>query len=132
MSARIRLRDDFTAKRLRQLARSSDDNRQTCRPLAIAGAYEGMSRAEAARVGGMDRQTLREWVVRFNDEGPDGLKDRRPLKRPRRLSEGQMKELAQIVETGPDPAIDMVVRWRPVDLQQLIKQRNGVSYGELS
>ena len=76
MSARIALRDDYDSLALRNLARRSRDPRQVCRLLALAAAYDGMSRTEAAKVGGMDRQTLRDWAHRFNDEGPDGLKHR--------------------------------------------------------
>ena len=78
----------------------------------------------------MDRQTLRDWVHRFNEEGPDGLTNRLGPKRKRRLSEAQMKELAEIVETGADPRIDGVVRWRRVDLKRVIEQRFGVVYCE--
>jgi transposase len=99
--SRIGLREDFDADELRRLARRSRDNRQTRRLLSLAAVYDGMSREAAAAIGGMDRQTLRDWVHRFNAEGPDGLRDRpRPGMR-RRLSDAQMRELAEIVETGP-------------------------------
>jgi transposase len=91
---------------------------------------DGMSREDAARLGGMDRQTLRDWVHRFNSTGPDGLKDAWWSGPEPRLSPEQKAELAQIVETGPDPAIDGVVRWRRVDLQKLIRERFGVDYHE--
>ena len=78
--------------------------------MALAAAYDGMSRAEAAKVGGMDRQTLRDWAHRFNEEGPEGLKHRAGAGRPRLLSDEQMGELSVIVETGPDPEVDGVVR----------------------
>ena len=132
MSAKIALRSDFDAPRLRSLAKGCSDPHQTRRLLALAGVYDGMSRADAAKVGGMERQTLRDWVHRFNEAGPDGLTNRRGQARRRRLSETQMKELAEIVETGPDPAIDGVVRWRRVDLKQVIEQRFGVVYCERS
>ena len=74
MSACIALRDDYDSLGLRDLARRSRDPRQVRRLLALAAAYDGMRRTEAAKVGGMDRQTLRDWAHRFNDEGPDGLK----------------------------------------------------------
>ncbi len=89
-----------------------------------------MSRAEAAKVGGMDRQTLRDWAHRFNDEGPDGLKNRSGAGRRRLLTPAQMRELSVIVETGPDPEIDGVVRWRRVDLTRVIEERFGVTYSE--
>ena len=88
-----------------------------------------MNRAEAARIGGMDRQTLRDWVHRFNDAGPDGLKDMDDGPKPR-LSPEQLAELAEIVETGPDREPDGVVRWRRVDLKRVIEERFGVDYHE--
>lgn len=78
----------------------------------------------------MDRQTLRDWVHRFNAQGPAGLKDHRRRGNPRRLSAAQQAELAQIVETGPDRAVDGVVRWRRIDLQRVIGERFGVAYHE--
>lgn len=130
MSAKIALRSDFDAAQLRSLAKVCSDPRQTRRLLALAGVYDGMSRADAAKVGGMDRQTLRDWVHRFNEAGPDGLTNRRGEARQRRLNEAQMKQLAEIVETGPDRAVDGVVRWRRVDLKRVIEQRFGVVYNE--
>lgn len=128
----VELREDFDASQLRQLARRCCDTRQTCRLLALAAIYDGMSRADAARVGGMDRQTLRDWVHRFNAEGPDGLTNRQGAGRPRLLSEDQMRELAQIVETGPDPVVDGIVRWRRIDLKRVIEERFGAVYSERS
>jgi transposase len=98
--------------------------------LALAAVYGGMSRAEAARVGGMDRQTLRDWAHRFNADGPEGLTDRPRAGRPGQLTDAQMRELAEIVETGPDPAVDGVVRWRRVDLKRVVEERFGVVYAE--
>ena len=129
MSVCVALRNDFDSNQLRALARGSRDPRQVRRLLALA-IYDGMSRTEAARVGGMDRQTLRDWAHRFNDEGPEGLKNRAGAGRRRLLTEEQMRELSAIVETGPDPAIDGVVRWRRIDLQRVIEERFGVSYSE--
>ena len=128
--SRIGLREDYDAPGLRQLAKRSQDNRQTRRLLALAAVYDGMSREAAASIGGMDRQTLRDWVHRFNAQGPDGLTDRPHTGMPRRLNDAQMRELAEIVETGPDPAIDGVVRWRRIDLQRVIEARFGVVYSE--
>ena len=128
--SRIALREDYDAVELRRLARSCRDSRQTRRLLALAAVYAGMSREAAAAVGGMDRQTLRDWVHRFNAEGPDGLSDRPRSGMPRRLSKAQMLELAEIVETGPDPAVDGIVRWRRVDLKRVIEERFGVVYSE--
>jgi len=78
----------------------------------------------------MDRQTLRDWVHRFNEEGPEGLKHRPGAGRRRLLNDAQMSELSVIVETGPDPEVDGVVRWRRVDLQRVIEERFGISYSE--
>ena len=120
MPSRVQLRDDYDGVGLRALAKRSRDPRQIRRLLALAAVYDGMSRADAARVGGMDRQTLRDWAHRFNEEGPEGLTDRPRAGRPRQLTEAQMRALAEIVERGPDPALDGVVRWRRVDLQRVM------------
>ncbi len=128
MSVCIALRDDYDSIELRCLAKRSRDPRQVRRLLALAAAYDGMSRAEAAKVGGMDRQTLRDWAHRFNEEGPEGLKHRSGAGRRRRLTQEQMSELCVIVETGPDPEVDGVVRWRRVDLKRVIEERFGVIY----
>ena len=130
MSACIALRDDYDSLELRRLAKRSRDPRQVRRLLALAAAYDGMSRTEAAKVGGMDRQTPRDWAHRFNEEGPEGLKHRSGAGRPRLLTDEQMGELSVIVETGPDPEIDGVVRWRRVDLKRVIEERFGVIYSE--
>src|ERR1051325_9343722 len=100
--------------------------------LALALVLEGRSRAEAARAAGMDRQTLRDWVHRYNAEGLAGLSDRRrPGPRPQ-LTPEQEAELATAVEQGPDPDRDGVVRWRRVDLQALIETRFAVRPHERS
>jgi transposase len=119
-----------TPAELRRLAGRAKDANQSRRLLSIAAVLDGMSRAEAARIGGMDRQTLRDWAHRFNAHGPAGLKDNRRRGNPRRLSEAQQAELARVVETGPDRAVDGVVRWRRIDLQRVIKERFGVVYHE--
>ena len=105
MSACIGLRDDYDSIELRSLAKRSRDPGQVRRLLALAAAYDGMSRADAAKAGGMDRQTLRDWAHRFNEEGPEGLKHRSGAGRRRLLSDVQMGELSVIVETGPDPCL---------------------------
>jgi len=132
MTLGIPLRQDFEAASLRRLSKRSSDSRQIRRLLALAAVYDGMSRAEAARVGGMDRQTLRDWVLRFNADGPDGLTNRDGAGRPRLLSDDQMRELSRIVETGPDQAVDGVVRWRRIDLVGVIAERFGVACSERS
>ncbi len=128
MSACIALRDDYDGPGLRDLAKRSRDARQVRRLLALAAAYDGMSRTDAAKVGGMDRQTLRDWAHRFNEEGPEGLKHRSGAGRPRFLTQEQMSELSAIVEGGPDPEVDGVVRWRRIDLKRVIEERFGVTY----
>jgi transposase len=126
MSAAIPVRDDFEADELRCVARTVKDANQARRLLAIAAIYDGMDREEAARIGGMDRQTLRDWVHRFNEHGPDGLINIKPTGRPSRLSVEQKEELCRLVEAGPDPQKDGVVRWRCVDLKRVLEERFGV------
>jgi transposase len=119
-----------TPGELRRLAARTKDANQSRRLLSIAAVLEGMSRADAARVGGMDRQTLRDWVHRFNERGPEGLRDNWMRAKPRRLTQAQQVELSQIVETGPNRVVDGVVRWRRVDLQRVIAERFGIDYHE--
>ena len=130
MPCTIPLRDDFDAVSVRREALRCDNISQARRLLAIAAVYDGMSRGEAAKIGGMDRQTLRDWVHRFNAEGPAGLRHRLGAGRPSLLSAEQKQELGKIVETGPDPARDGVVRWRRIDLVEVIKERFGVTCSE--
>ena len=110
MGSAVKMRTDYSAAELRRLARNSKDVRQSSRLLSLAAVADGMNRTDAARIGGMDRQTLRDWVHRFNEAGPDGLKDAWYGGPPPRLSPAQLAEFAEIVETGPDPAVDGVVR----------------------
>ncbi|TLP41888.1 transposase [Cohaesibacter sp. CAU 1516] len=128
MSAALILRDDFDAISLRHLAKGCRNAKQSRRLLAIAAVYDGMSRADAARVGGMDRQTLRDWVLRFNEQGPDGLVDHKATGAPMRLTPEQIKEFITIVEAGPDPETDGVSVWRSQDLVHVLEERFGVSY----
>jgi transposase len=111
------------ASDLRQAASRTRDGRVSCRLLAIALVMEGASRAEAAAAGGMDRQTLRDWVHRFNAEGIAGLEDRPREGRPPALTDTQMQELKALVLAGPDPERDGVVRWRCIDLREQIARR---------
>ena len=101
MAAGVKIRTDFSATELRRLAAASKHANQSRRLLSIAAVLDGMSRADAARIGGMDRQTLRDWVHRFNERGPEGLKDSWSKGNPPRLSAAQRAELAELVETGP-------------------------------
>jgi transposase len=130
MPAAVRMRSDFSAEELRRLAATTKNANQSRRLLSLAAILDGMSRTEAARIGGMDRQTLRDWVHRFNERGPDGLKDTWSKGHPPRLSLEQRAELAHLVETGPDRAVHGVGRWRRIDLQRLIAERFGVAYHE--
>jgi transposase len=112
------------------LAKKAKDANQSRRLLSLAAVVDGMSRAEAAMMGGMDRQTLRDWVHRFNAAGLDGLLDNWASGPVPRLSTAQKAELTRIVETGPDRGVDGVVRWRRVDLKHVIAERFGIDYCE--
>jgi transposase len=130
MPRTVPIAPSHTSAELRKLAASTKNANQSRRLLSIAAVVDGMSRADAARIGGMDRQTLRDWVHRFNEHGPDGLKDNRRRGNPRRLSKAQQAELSELVETGPDRRSDGVVRWRRTDLRRVIAERFGVEYHE--
>ena len=123
-------RQEHSAVALRMAARRSKDSDQARRLLAIALVLEGASRTEAARVMGMDRQTLRDWVTRYNAQGVEGLRDRPRPGRPAQLTADALAELARLVEAGPDIDVHGVVRWRCVDLQAEIKQRFDVEISE--
>lgn len=122
------LREDYCADDLRRIAKRCRDAKQSRRLLSIAGVYDGMDRGSAARIGGMDRQILRDWVERFNKLGPEGLVDGYGGGQVRRLNDAQMQELAAIVEAGPDPDIDGLVRWRCCDLADWIEKQFDVRY----
>lgn len=130
MPAAVSLRTDFSASTLRRLAASSRHANQSRRLLSLATVLDGMSRDAAARIGGMDRQTQRDSVHRFNEHGTDGLQDIRGKGHAPRLSPDQIAAFATIVETGPDRTIDGVVRWRRIDLKRVIEERFGVVYHE--
>ena len=127
MSAAIALRADFTACDLRRLARSTPDATPARRLLALAAIYDGGSRSEAARTGGVGLQIVRDWVMRFNAEGPDGLIDRKAPGPTPRLNEEHRTALAAAIESGPIPAIHGVVRWRLIDLCQWLWEEFRVS-----
>ena len=128
MPAALNLRTDFSAVELRRLASVTKNANQSRRLLSLAAVLDGMNRADAARMGGMDRQTLRDWVHRFNARGPDGLRDAWAKGHPPRLSAEQQLDLARLVESGPDRVTHGVVRWRRIDLQREIRTRYGVTY----
>ena len=130
MGSAVKVRADYSAVALRRLAAGTKNANQSRRLLSLAAVMDGMNRAEAARIGGMDRQTLRDWVHRFNADGPNGLLDSWSKGPEPRLSAEQRAAIAQLVEIGPDRAVHGVVRWRRIDLQRIIVERFGVAYHE--
>ena len=119
-------RTEHSSRDLRKMSRSARTPKAARRMLAIANVLDGISREMAARLAGMDRQTLCDWVHRYNAEGADGLYSRKPPGAPPKLDEAQRQEIKEIVLKGPDPAADGIVRWRCCDLKELIgkKYRN--------
>ena len=126
MAKAIALRADHGVDELRRLARASRDAAQTRRLLALAAIHDGASRTEAARIGGVGLQIIRDWVTRFNAEGPAGLVDRHAPGRTPLLTSEQRASLAQVVEVGPKPELHGVVRWRLVDLVRWLRDEFGV------
>jgi transposase len=122
----IALRGDFDAPSLRAAARQAKDAGQARRLLALAAVYDGATRTEAAKIGGVTLQIVRDWVVKFNAHGPAGLIDRKAPGQPSRLNDTHRAALAKIIESGPIPAVHGVVRWRVVDLCQWIWEEFGV------
>ena len=130
MGRAIAVRSDYTSREVRRLAKQSKDAGQARRLLAIAAVLDGASREEAAKIGGMERQTLRDWVIRFNDAGT-----RRSEQQVFSWSAGQAhskhKEfLARLIDEGPTPAIDGVVRWRGCDLIRRLHTEFGLSVSD--
>jgi putative transposase len=130
MGQAIAVRQDFTATELRRLATRTKDVAQARRLLAIAAILDGAPRAEAARIGGMDRQTLRDWVIRFNEQGPEGLTNMVSPGSPPKLDEEHRAFLARVVEEGPIPAVHGVVRWRGCDLIALLYEAFGIEVSD--
>jgi putative transposase len=116
----IALRGDYDAEMVRAAARRSKDGPQARRLLALAAVYEGATRTQAARIGGVTLQIIRDWVMKLNAHGPEGLIDRKPPGQAPRLNGAHRAALAAIIESGPIPAVHGVVRWRIVDLCQWI------------
>src|SRR3954462_12820839 len=116
----VPLRTDFDADVLRAIARKTKDGPQARRLLALAAIYDGATRTEAARIGGVTVQIVRDWVVRFNAHSPDGPIDRQPPGRPSKLTDAHRAALVARVDAGPIPAVHGVVRWRLIDLIQWI------------
>lgn len=126
-AALVITRREHTAGDLRGLAGKSKDGAVVRRLLALALVLEGHSRSDAAQQSGMDRQTLRDWVHRYNSGGVEGLKSRSAPGRVPVLSEAQMTEFKKLMIDGPDPEINMVVRWRCSDLQEEVASRFAVA-----
>jgi transposase len=123
-------RRDHDATALRSAATRASDSAQARRLLAIAMILEGASRQDAARQAGMDRQTLRDWVHRYNASGVEGLVARKAPGASPKLTSAQMKELRELVITGPDPKVHKVIRWRCLDLRDEVLRRFSVSVPE--
>jgi transposase len=120
MSIPVSLRGDFKASQLRALARKTKDGPQARRLLALAAIYEGATRTDAAKIGGVTLQIIRDWVMRFNARGAAGLLDGKSPGQPSRLNDVQRQAIVRMIESGPIPAIHGVVRWRLIDLAQWI------------
>ena len=130
MARAITLRLDFDGPKVRRLAKASKDAAQARRLLALAEIYDGGSRSDAARIGGVTLQIIGDWVTRFNARGPDGLVNgKAPGNRPK-LNATQRQALAEVVEQGPIPAIHGVVRWRRKDLVHWIFEEFRISMDE--
>lgn len=130
MTALSITRTDLTVEQLRQAATRESDPKAVRRILAIAMVLDGHSRQAAADAQAMDRQTLRDWVIRYNEYGIDGLVDRPRSGRPPLLNAEQEAELETWVDQGPELAKDGVIRWRRFDLRERIRQRFGVKMHE--
>lgn len=130
MGSALSLRSDFDGARLRHLARRTRDADQARRLLSLASIYDGSSRADAARLGSVTVQIVRDWVVRFNDRGPDGLINGKAPGKPSLLNDDQRGAVAQAIERGPTPYLDGIVRWRLCDLAQWIWEEFRISVSE--
>jgi transposase len=130
MAAPIALRKDFNGAGLRKLAKRTKDAAQARRLLALAEIYDGSSRTNAARIGGVTLQIVRDWVLRVNARGPDGLiNGKAPGNRPK-LNGDQRQALARMVESGPIPALHGVVRWRRKDLARWLFEEYRIEVDE--
>ena len=130
MAAPIDLRNDFDSVSLRRLAKRTRDATQSRRLLALAEVYDGGSRTDASRIGGVGLQIIRDWVLRFNARGPDGLVDGKSPGAPSKLNADHRRALAEVVEAGPVPAVDGVVRWRRKDLARWLLGTFAISLDE--
>ena len=116
----IPLRADFNAGLVRAAAKRSKDGPQARRLLTLAAIYDGATRTEAAKIGGVTLQIFRDWVMGFNARGASGLLDGKSPGQPTRLNDVQRQAIVQVIESVPIPAIHGVVRWRLIDLSQWI------------
>ena len=130
MAAAIGVRGDFDAGALRAAAKRSKHGPQARRLLALAAIYDGATRSEAAKIGGVTLQIVRDWVLKFNAQGPDGLIDRKAPGQPPRLRAEHRAALAVVLESGPIPAVHGVVRWRIDDLCQWIFEEFGIAVSQ--
>ena len=130
MGRPLPLRSDYSSGGLRRLAKHTRDSGQSRRLLALAAVLDGASREEAAKAGGMDRQTLRDWVIRFNELGPEGLINRPSPGCPGKLGPEHKAYLARLIDDGPIPAADGVVRWRGCDLIMRLHDEFSVSVSD--
>src|SRR5690242_400934 len=128
MGAALAIRDELAPSALRRRARQEPNRRAALRVAAIANALEGMSRAEAARLAGMERQGLRDAVVRYNAEGLAGPHDRPEPGRPQRPSEAERAALAARGFTEPDPERDGPSAWTRADLCGRLADRFGKAF----
>ncbi len=128
MGLGLKIRDDLTPLELRRWACGDSRGRAAARAYGIANALEGMTRAAAARFAGMDRQALRDAVVRYNAEGVEGLRDRPKGHPPRRLTADEEAALAAVIIAGPDPARDGVCAWTRADLCRWLEERFAKTY----
>jgi transposase len=117
---------------LRRLGREQISGRVASRMFAIANVLDGLNREDAATHAGMERQSLRDWVHRFNAEGVTGLNDLPRKGRPRRMHAGIEKVFCERVDKGPDAKTDKLVRWRRMDLQAWLKSEHAINYHERS
>ena len=130
MGQAVPVRTDYTASEVRRFARRAKDGAQARRLLALAAVLDGASREEAAKIGGMDRQTLRDWVIRYNEQGPDGLINIPSPGAPPKLDDTHKAFLRRLVDEGPIPAIHGVVRWRACDLIMRLHAEFGLSVSD--
>jgi putative transposase len=130
MGQAITVRTDYSSSEVRRFAKRAKDAAQARRLLAIAAVLDGTPRTEAATIGGMDRQTLRDWVIRFNERGPEGLINIPSPGGPAKLGDEHKAFLARIVDEGPIPAIHGVVRWRACDLIMRLHEEFGLSVSD--